>query len=146
MSTGANEHVCEPQDFTRCVGEGATTRAQDRPVSRRRTSSGLHSCRCEATNTECLKVDGQRHRNIHPSWQAASAPFLTVQLLNSHVEVVFSFCNVKLLCRGSQHLWLTSQRGTSLISHLLTRRWNASWWDEKKWNHQLRSKFLHPVN
>ena len=73
---------------SRCTEEWATSRAQDRDwravetpryedrklsVSRRRTSSGLHCCRCEATNSECLKVDGQRHRNIHPSWQAVSA-------------------------------------------------------------------------
>ena len=75
---------------SRCTEEWTTSRAQDRdgraietlryearrlPVSRRRPSSGLHSFRCEATNAECLKVDGQRHRNIHASWQAASATF-----------------------------------------------------------------------
>ena len=58
---------------SRCTEEWATSSAQDRDwravetlryddrrlaVSRRRTSSGLHSCRCEATNSECLKVDG----------------------------------------------------------------------------------------
>ena len=55
------------------VDTGATEHVRRLPVSRRRTSSGLHSCRCEATNSECLKVDGQRHRNIQPSWQAVSA-------------------------------------------------------------------------
>ena len=101
VDTGSTEHVCVPHDFThaalnfgpRVALKTATgellrhygTRAVDLPVSRRRTSSGLHSCRCEATISECLKVDGQRHRNIHPSWQAD----LLVRRLNSHVVVVF---------------------------------------------------------
>ena len=83
VDTGATEHVCGRHDFThaalmhgpRPALKTATLQYEDRrlQVSRRRTSSGLHSCRCEATNSECLKVDGQRHRNIHPSWQAVSA-------------------------------------------------------------------------
>ena len=120
---------------TRCVDEWAASRAQDRdwravetqryedcrlPVSRRRTSSGLHSCGCEATNSECLSVDGQRHRNVY------SSVTLTVRLLNSHVVVVFSFCNVKLLLRCCWHLWMRSQWGRLLISHLLTRRWSVN--------------------
>ena len=86
---GATEHVCGPYDFTDVeLKKGATTRAQDcdwravetlryedrgLPVSRSRTSSGLHSCRREATSTECLVVDGQGHRNTHTNWQAGSA-------------------------------------------------------------------------
>ena len=64
VDTGATEHVCGPHDFTHAaLEEWTTSRAQDRdwravvtlryedrrlPVSRRRTSSGLHSCRCES--------------------------------------------------------------------------------------------------
>ena len=69
-----------------------------------------------------------------------------VRRLNSHVVVVSSFCNVKLLFRCCWHLWMRSQRGELLTSHLWRRRWSANWWDEKKWNLQLRSKFRHPVS
>ena len=113
---------------SRCTEERATSRAQDRdsravetlryedrrlPVSRRRTSSGLHSCRCEATNSECLKVDGQRHRKHSSKLASSFCDDLMVRRLNSHVVVVSSFCNVKLLFRCVWHLWMRSQRGSS---------------------------------
>ena len=54
VDTGATEHVCGPHDFTLAALTNAprprdtveTPRYEDRrlPVSRRRTSSGLHSC------------------------------------------------------------------------------------------------------
>ena len=76
MDTGAIEHVCGLHDFTHAALKNGprpalktatgellqhySTRTVDFQESRRRTSSGLHSCRCEATNSECRKVDGQR--------------------------------------------------------------------------------------
>ena len=81
VDTGATVRVCGPHDFTHAALKNGprpalktssaveTQRCEDcrLPVSSRKTASGLHSCRCEATNSQCLKVDGQRHRNIFPS-------------------------------------------------------------------------------
>ena len=47
------------------------------------------------------------------AWVSRVCADLTVRLLNSHVVVVFSFCNVKLLFRCCWHLWMRSQRGSS---------------------------------
>ena len=75
VDTGATEHFCGPHDFTH-----AALKNGPRPALKTATGELLKhhgtriaDFRCHFEYSECPKVDGQRHRNIHPSWQAVSA-------------------------------------------------------------------------
>ena len=162
MDTGATEHVCGPQVFTQ-----ATLTSGARPALMPATTGELlkhygmrtvdFRCQGEELRVGFTVVDVKRptlsisrlmDRSIETFIQTVSRVCvdLTVRLLNSHVVVVFSFYNVKSLLRCCWHLWMMSQRWKLLLFHLLTRRWSANWWDEKRCDHQLRSKFRHQVS
>ena len=84
VDTGATEHVCGPQDFThaeltngpRPALKTATgellkhygTRTVDFRCQGEELRVGFTVVDVKRPILECPSVDGQRHRNIHPSW------------------------------------------------------------------------------
>ena len=82
VDTGATEHVCGPHDFTHAALNGprpALETATGELLKHYGTRTVDFRCQGEelqvgftVVDVKSLKVDGQRHRNIHPSWQAVS--------------------------------------------------------------------------
>ena len=84
VGTGATEHVCGPHDFRRAALTNGPRPALETAIGVLLNHNGTRTVdfRCQgeelrvgftvvdvkATNSECLSVDGQRHRNVRPSW------------------------------------------------------------------------------
>ena len=102
MDTGATEHVCGTHDFTHAALKNGPSPALKTSTGELLKHNGtrtvdfqcqdeklrmLHSCRCDVTKSECLKIDGQVSK--HSSQLASSfCDDSTVRRLNSHVVVV----------------------------------------------------------
>ena len=133
LDTGATEHVCGPDDFTHAALKNGPRPALKTAVGELLKHYGTRTvdflCQGEELRVGFTVVDVKR-------------PILSVsRLMDRGIETFiqageqflrrFDGATVELTRRGGLfvlqcHLWMRSQRGKLLISHLLTRRWSVN--------------------
>ena len=147
VDTGATEHVCEPHDFTH-----AALNNGPRPALKTATGELLKHYGTRPVDFRC---QGEELR-VGFTVVDVKRPMLSVsRLMDRGIETFiqagkqflgrFVGATVELARRGGLFvlqcqvvvprllaLVVDETARKLLISHLLTRRWNASWWDEKK--------------
>ena len=120
VDTGATKHVCGPHDFTHAALKNGPRPALKTAIGELLKHYGTRTvdfrCQGEELRVVFTVVDVKRpilsvsrlmDRGIETSKLANSfCDGLMVRRLNSHVVVVSSFCNVKLLFRCCWHLWM----------------------------------------